>query len=132
MNEVKENKFLKVMSIIMLVCGILGAVISLIPTAVGIIGAVVGLALGQLAALLISTILLVISVVLEIVAGAKGLKASKNAALAPACVKLGIIIIVVSLISNILGALAPDGSFDVTSFITSCILPGLYIYSAKK
>ena len=132
MNEVRENKFLKIMSIIMLIGGILGAVLSLIPAAVGIIGALIGLSLGDMAMLIISTVLLVIGVILQIIAGVKGMKAATNEALAPACVKLGILCILVSLASNVLGAMTPDGSFSITSLITACIIPGLYTYSAMK
>jgi hypothetical protein len=65
----KENKFLKVMGIIMLVCGVIGAVVSLIPIAWDAILALIGVKLSQMLTLVLGTALLVISVVLQIIAG---------------------------------------------------------------
>ena len=128
----KENKFLKVMGIIMLVCGVIGAVVSLIPIAWDAILALIGVKLSQMLTRVLGTALLVISVVLQIIAGVKGINASTRPEKAPACVKLGIAIIVLAVLSNILGALAPDGKFDIASLILNAIIPGLYVYSAMQ
>ncbi len=64
------------MGILMLVCGILGVVFSLIPIAVNVLGALVGIKLKELLTLVLGTILFVISTVLRIFAGVKGISAS--------------------------------------------------------
>ena len=128
MNEVKQNTFLKVMAIIMLIGGILGAIISLL----GIAGvAILALAGANSAILYLSVALAVLGAVLQIIAGGKGLGAAKDPAKAPACVKLGIVICVLSIVSNIMTVVG-GGEFSISNLITSLIVPGLYTFSAAK
>jgi len=128
----KENTFLKVMSIIMLVCGILGAIISVIPAAISVLGALAGLKFIWLITLLVATALAIASAVLQIVAGAKGLGACKDPAKVPACIKIGIVIIILCVISNILTWISPDGSFDIVNLLSGLLIPGLYVFSATQ
>lgn len=128
MNEVKVNSFLKVMGIIMLVCGILSAIVSLI----GIAGvAILALAGANSALLYASVALAVAGAVLQIVAGAKGIGAAKAPEKAPGCVKLGIAIIALSLLSNVL-SLIGGGDLDILSIALGLVIPVLYTYSATK
>lgn len=131
MNEVKTNSFLKVMSIIMLVCGIISAIVSLI-AAVGA-GALAYLSEGSSLFFLVyvSVAIAIVGSVLQIVAGAKGIGASKDPAKVPACTKLGITIIALSILSTILGVIAGTG-FDFFNLILSLIIPGLYTYSTMQ
>ncbi len=128
MNEVKTNSFLKVMGIIMLICGIIGAIVSLL----GIAGvAILALAGANSALLYGSVALAVLSAVLQIVAGAKGIGASKDATKTPACIKLGVVIIVLSILSNVLTVVG-GGEFSITNLATGLIVPVLYTISAAK
>ncbi|MBP3411701.1 MAG: hypothetical protein J6K89_00405 [Oscillospiraceae bacterium] len=128
MNEVKVNSFLKTMAIIMLVCGILSAIVSLI----GIAGVAVLAALGANSGLLYGGVALsVAGSVLQIVAGIKGIGAATNAQKAPGCVKLGIAIIALSILSNIL-SLIGGGELDILSIALGLVVPVLYTYSAMK
>ena len=128
MNEVKQNTFLKVMAIIMLVGGILGAIVSLI----GIAGvAVLALAGANSALLYLSVAIAVLGAVLQIVAGGKGIGAAKNPAKIPGCVKIGIVVIVVSILSTVI-SLIGGGEFKIMNLITSLIVPVLYTVAAAK
>ena len=69
--------------------------------------------------------------VLQIVAGAKGIGAAKDAQKAPGCVKLGIVIIALSLLSTVL-SLIGGGDFDIVSIALGLVVPVLYTYSAAK
>ncbi len=128
----KQNTFLKVMAIIMLIGGILGAVISVIPAAISVLGALAGLDFIWLIALIISTVMAIGGAVLQIIAGVKGLGAAKDPSKAPQCVKLGIIIIALCIISNILVWIAPDGSLDIVNLLSGLLVPALYIFSATQ
>ena len=128
MNEVKVNGFLKTMAIIMLVCGILSAIVSLI----GIAGVAILVLAGASSGLLYGSIgLAVAGAVLQIVAGAKGIGAAKDVQKAPGCVKLGIVIIALSLLSTVL-SLIGGGDFDIVSIALGLVVPVLYTYSAAK
>ena len=126
----KQNTFLKVMAIIMLIGGILGAIISVIPAAISLLAALAGLDIIWLLILIVANVLSIGGAILQIVAGVKGLGAAKDSAKAPACVKLGIVIIAVCVISNVLIWISPDGKFDISGLLTGLLVPGLYTYSA--
>lgn len=128
----KQNTFFKVMTIIMLVCGILAAVLSVIPAAISFLGALVGLDFIDMLILIVATLLSIAGAVLQIVAGAKGLGACKDPSKMPACIKLGIAIIILCLVSNILAWIAPGGSLDIKSLVLNLVVPGLYVYSATQ
>ncbi|MBE6985127.1 MAG: hypothetical protein E7434_05905 [Ruminococcaceae bacterium] len=128
----KQNTFLKVMAIIMLVGGILGAIVSVIPAAISVLGALAGLDFIWLLALIIASVFAIVSSVLQIVAGAKGLGAAKDPAKAPTCVKLGIVIMALCVLSSTLTWIAPGGSFDVVSLLSGLVIPGLYTFSATR
>ncbi|MBR6825746.1 MAG: hypothetical protein IKM59_04280 [Oscillospiraceae bacterium] len=128
MNEVKQNTFLKVMAIIMLIGGILGAIVSLI----GIAGvAVLALAGANSTLLYLSVAIAVLGAVLQIIAGGKGLGAAKNPAKIPGCIKIGVVVIVVSILSTVV-SLIGGGEFKITNLITSLIVPVLYTVAAAK
>ncbi len=128
MNEVKQNTFLKVMAIIMLIGGILGAIVSLI----GIAGvAVLALAGANSTLLYLSVAIAVLGAVLQIIAGGKGLGAAKNPAKIPGCIKIGVVVIVVSILSTVV-SLIGGGEFKIMNLITSLIVPVLYTVAAAK
>ena len=129
MNQVKENMGLKVTAIIMLVGGIISAVLTL----ASIAGVALLNAIGIKSALIyIGIIVSVAGSVLMIVAGANGIKAAKDPAKAPACVKLGIVIIALKVFAILVNVIGGAG-FDFTSLALGLILPCLYTaYAAGK
>ena len=72
-----------------------------------------------------------ITSVIEIIAGAKGLKACKVPENAGKCVTWGIVIAVLSIISMAIGLIG-GGEFNITSLVLNLLVPGLYVYGALK
>ena len=140
----KGSKLLKVSSILMIIGGIIGAVFSviLILGAVGITAlssnpemqqaaSESGLTTGTISAVVwISAIIMVISSVVEIIAGVKGKKNWNNPAMAKSLIILGIVCAVISLVGNILYATAD--TLSIVSILTGLILPVLYIIGAVQ
>ena len=123
----KGQKFLKVTSIIMIVLGVLGVITGIF----GLLGAgalsMAGL-IENATLLYISLVIVVVASVIELVAG---INAPQKAA---ACVKWGIIIAVLSIISTILGAVAGSefNATTIVSLLLNLVLPGLYSYGALQ
>ena len=122
MNQVKENMGLKVTAIIMLVGGIISAVLSLTSIAGVALLNLIGI---KSALIYIAIIVAVGGSVVQIVAGANGIKAAKDPTKAPACVKLGVVIIALNIFASLLNIIAGNG-FDFTSLALGLILPCLY------
>ena len=127
----KGQKFLKVTSILMIICGVIGA-----------IGGVIAiLGISALAAFMESTegtgllyasaLILTLASVIEFIAGIKGVGACNAPHKAAACIKWGVIIAVLSIISMIIGV-AGGGKFNITSLILNLLVPGPYIYGAVQ
>ena len=76
-----------------------------------------------------SSIIVTLASVIQFIAGIKGIGACNAPQKAAACIKLGIIIAVLSIISMIIGLVA-GGEFSFTSLILNLLVPGLYIYGA--
>lgn len=122
------QKFLKVTSILMIIGGVLG----IIGGIVAVMGVFALSVLGGSSSLLtISTVLLIVASIIELIAGARGLGACKDASKAAACVVLGGIIAVLSVISLILGYMNSK-TFSIPSLLLNLLIPGLYIYGAIK
>ena len=106
----KGQKFLKVTSILMIIGGVLAAITGLLAL----------LGISALAAMAGS-------------AEGTGLLYASSARSAPqkagSCVKWGIIIVALSIVSMVIGLIA-RGSFSFTSLVLNLIVPGLYIYGA--
>ena len=141
-----KNTFLKIMSIIILIGGIVYLVIA--AAAFG------GVALAKLVPelssvtglLTIAGILMLIGGIFEIIAGRTGLKACKDPSKTKTCVVLGIILMIPSVLAFIFsvvalnfmaglsaaaGATVNYGS-PIGSLIIGIIIPVLYILAAKK
>lgn len=125
----KGQKFLKVTSVLMIVGGIF-AVIAGVLAFLGIsaLAALSGGAEGM-GLIYASTVLVIVASVIELIAGIKGLGACKAPHKAADCVKRGIIIAALCIISMILGIVA-GGEFSISSLILNLLLPGLYVYGA--
>lgn len=137
--EQKGSMLLKVMSIIMIVGGIIGAVGSVLmvllagvftsvanETEVKLAAAEAGTSSGTVtAALWIGAIFLVASAVIEIIAGVKGKKNWNNPAAAKTLLVWGIICAVMSVIGIII-------SQNFRSVLTGLVVPVLYIVGAVQ
>lgn len=125
----KEQKFLKVTSVLMIVGGIF-AVIAGVLAFLGI-SALAALSGGTegMGLIYVSAVLIIVASVIELIAGIKGLSACKAPHKAADCVKWGIIIAALCIISMILGIVA-GGEFSFSSLILNLLLPGLYVYGA--
>ena len=77
----------------------------------------------------VTSVLMIIGGVIGVIAGIKGIGACNAPQKAAACIKWGIIIAVLSIISMIIGLVA-GGEFSFTSLILNLLVPGLYIYGA--
>ena len=75
------------------------------------------------------SIIVTVASVIEFIAGIKGLGACKMPQKADACIKLGIIIAVLSIVSMIVNVVG-GGEFNVTSLILNLLVPGAYVYGA--
>lgn len=127
----KAQKILKVTSILM----IIGGVIAVITGIIAILGvsalAVLSGSTEGTGLLYASTILVTVASVIQFIAGIKGIGACNAPEKAASCIKWGIIIAALSIISMILGLVA-GGEFSITSLILNLLLPGLYVYAAMQ
>ena len=137
MEQQNGSMLLKVMSIIMMIAGIIGAVASFIfaivvgvfqtaAIAVAADGKPINGAAPVLGLLWVGVIILVAGAVVEIIAGVKGKNNWNNPAQAQSMMILGIVTAVLSLIGDILFA---TGSHSVQFFtiISGLVVPVLYI-----
>ena len=114
----KGQKILKVTSILM----IIGGVIAVVTGILAILG------ISALAALSGSTEGIGL---LYASAGIKGIGACSDSQKAASCIKWGIIIAILTIISIIIG-LVGGGTFSITSLVLNLLLPGLYVYGAMQ
>ena len=142
--EQNGSKLLKVLSILMIIGGIFSAIFSVVSIAgAGVITAVSGNADMQQAAtqagtnmgtvtvfLWISVIIMVISAVIEIVAGVKGVKNWNNPDAAQSLVTIGVVCAVLAVIGSIVSAIG--GSFSIFGLILGLVFPVLYIIGAVQ
>ena len=125
----KGQKILKVTSILMIIGGIIAAIAGVIAIlGVSALAALSGSAEGT-GLLYASSILVPVASVIQFIAGIKGIGACNAPQKVAACIKWGIIIAVLSIISMIIGLVA-GGDFSITSLILNLLVPGLYIYGA--
>lgn len=125
------QKFLKITSILMIVGGIIAVIAGVIAIlGVSALAALAGSAEGT-GLLYASSILVTISSVIQIIAGAKGLKACKVPKTAGKCATWGIVIAVLSIISMVIGLIG-GGDFNITNLALNLLVPGLYVYGALK
>lgn len=125
----KGQKFLKVTSILMIIGGVIGVIAGIIAI-LGISALAALMETGEGTGLLYaSSTIVTLASVIQFVAGIKGIGACNAPQKAAACIKWGVIIAVLSIISMIIG-LAAGGDFSITSLILNLLVPGLYIYGA--
>ena len=125
----KGQKFLKVTGILMIIGA---AFLILFGVIIGGVGALVA-ALGGSKALNFAFYLglatALVGGIIELIAGINGVKHCNKPENAKKCITWGIIVIALSVISNVLAVIG-GGEFSVLSFVIGLIVPGLYIYGA--
>ncbi len=129
----KGQKFLKVTSIIMIVLGVLGVITGIFGF-LGV-GALSMAGLIENATLLyVSFAIVIVASIIELIAGIKGVGACNAPEKAGACVKFGIIIAVLSIVSAVLGVVAGNefNASTIVSLLLNLLLPGLYAYGATQ
>lgn len=125
------QKILKVTSILMIVGGIIAAITGVIALlSISTLAALSGSAKGT-GLLYASSILVTLASVIQLIAGIKGLGACSDSQKAASCIKWGIIIAILTIISMIIG-LVGGGTFSITSLVLNLLLPGLYVYGAVQ
>ena len=127
----KGQKLLKVTSILMIIGGIIAAIAGVIAIlGVSALAVLSGNAEGT-GLLYASSILVTVASVIQFIAGIKGIGACSAPQKAASCIKWGIIIAVLSIISMIIGLIG-GGEFSIVSLVLNLLLPGLYIFSAVQ
>ena len=125
----KGAKLLKVVGILMIIGGAIGIIMGIIAVAgVSVLAALAGPEFKS-GLYIFAAILLLVGAVLELVAGIIGVKDAKVPEKANTCLVWGIIVAVLSVLSNIL-TVAAGGDFSVVSLITGLVLPVLFIIGA--
>lgn len=123
------QKFLKVTSILMIIGGIIGAIAGII-VILGI-GALLALADDTQGSGLFyaSSIIMIVVSIIQFIAGIKGVGACSAPAKAASCIKWGVIVAVLTVISMIIGLIG-GGEFNLINIVLNLLVPGLYIYGA--
>lgn len=125
----KGQKFLKVTSILMIIGGVIGVIAGIIAI-LGISALEALMETGEGTGLLYaSSTIVTLASVIQFVAGIKGNGGCNAPQKAAVCIKWGVIIAVLSIISMIIGLVA-GGDFSITSLVLNLLVPGLYIYGA--
>ena len=127
----KGQTALKVTSILMIIGGVIAAIAGiLVILGLSALAALSGSAEGM-GLLYASSIIIVVSSIIEFIAGIAGIGACSAPQKAASCVKWGIIIAVLFLVGMAIG-LVGGGDFSIINLVLNLLLPGLYIYGATQ
>lgn len=124
----KENKFLKITGILMIIGGALGILISIIGIASTPLVEAMGVDSGLL---MVASIISIIGSIVELIAGIKGVKGAKDPAKGAKCVGWGITAIVIAIASEIITAVS-GGDFSTSNLVIGLVIPVLYTIGAFK
>ena len=125
------QKILKVTSILMIVGGVIAAITGVIAIlGISALAALAGSAEGT-GLLYASSILVTVASIIQLIAGIKGLGACKAPQKAASCIKWGVIVAILAIVSIIIGIVG-GGEFSITSLVLNLLLPGLYVYGAMQ
>lgn len=123
----KGSKFLKVTGILMIIFGALALILSIV--------AAIGLA--ALVALEVNTwqytaavILMLVGSIFELIAGIVGVKNCNKPEKAGTCMVWGIIVIALSVLSNVLTLVGNPDNFSIVNLLTGLVIPVLYLIGA--
>ena len=127
----KGHKFLKVTGILMIIGGALSAILGIV--AVLGVAALAYIASAQTEAgmLYASTILLLVSGVVELIAGIIGVINAEKPQKAKACIVWGALVAILSVAGTILGVVG-GSDFSVSGLVLGLVLPVIYIIGAVK
>ena len=125
----KGQKLLKVTSILMIIGGVIAAIVGVL----AILGISALVALAESAEgtglLYASSAIIIVSSIIEFIAGIKGVGACSAPQKAAACVKWGIgILYIASMVIGLIGG----GQFSIINLVLNLLLPGLYSYGAVQ
>lgn len=127
----KGQTALKVTSILMIIGGVIAAIAGiLVILGLSALAALSGSAEGM-GLLYASSIIIVVSSIIEFIAGIAGIGACSAPQKAASCVKWGIIIAVLYLVGMAIG-LVGGGDFSIINLVLNLLLPGLYVYGAMQ
>ena len=123
----KGSKFLKVTGILMIVFGALALILSIV-AAIGL-AALVALELNtwQCTA---AVILMLVGSIFEMIAGIVGVKNCNKPEKAGTCMVWGIIVIALSVLSNVLTLVGNPDNFSIVNLLTGLVIPVLYLIGA--
>ena len=123
----KGSKFLKVTGILMIVFGALALILSIV-AAIGL-AALVALDLNTWQYTL-AVILMLVGSVFELIAGIVGVKNCNKPEKAGTCMVWGIIVIALSVLSNVLTLVGNPDNFSIVNLLTGLVIPVLYLIGA--
>ena len=123
----KGSKFLKVTGILMIIFGALALILSIV-AAIGL-AALVTLDLNtwQYTA---AVILMLVGSIFEMIAGIVGVKNCNKPEKAGTCMVWGIIVIALSVLSNVLTLVGNPDNFSIVNLLTGLVIPVLYLIGA--
>ncbi len=123
----KGSKFLKVTGILMIIFGALALILSIV-AAIGL-AALVALELNtwQYTA---AVILMLVGSIFEMIAGIVGVKNCNKPEKAGTCMVWGIIVIALSVLSNVLTLVGNPDNFSIVNLLTGLVIPVLYLIGA--
>lgn len=123
----KGKNYLKVTGILMIIggcIGIIGGIIALIS-----VGALATLLETSMGSLMLGSLLVLISSIIQFIAGIMGVRDCARPEKAQNCIVIGAMVAVLSVVGNLISVAAGNG-FNVMNMITGLILPVLYIVGA--
>lgn len=123
----KESKFLKVTGILMIVFGALALILSIV-AAIGL-AALVALDLNTWQYTL-AVILMLVGSIFELIAGIIGVKNCNKPEKAGTCMVWGIIVIAISVLSDVLTLVGNPDNFSIVTLLTGLVIPVLYLIGA--
>lgn len=126
------SKMLKVVGILMIVFGAIALVMEIIAIAgMSVLEATLGTALPT-GAIWFALIVALVGCIAEFVAGIIGVASWQKPEKAKTCIVWGIIIIALTVVSNVVTLIAYPDSFSIFSVFTGLVLPVLYLIGAFK
>lgn len=123
----KGSKFLKVTGILMIIFGALALILSIV-AAIGL-AALVALDLNTWQYTL-AVILMLVGSIFELIAGIVGVKNCTKPEKAGTCMVWGIIVIALSVLSNVLTLVGNPDNFSIVNLLTGLVIPVLYLIGA--
>ena len=125
----KGQNFLKVTGILMIIASILSILVGVVIGGIGALAAGIGAGSSLTVSYFLVLILTLAGGIVELIAGIIGVKHCNSSENAKKCIVWGGVVVILGLLSTILN-LAGGNKFDFVSFVSSLIVPGLYIYGA--